>query len=472
MIEPRRVATIALLLQPLLWFSPGRRYPWAIFGLEEAGAPFWAAVALAATALAIPVARRMDRNTELGGQTLERIGSALLLSCPILTLSYDFASALHFHAFGYSMPWPLIALEAAVLVALVLWIRAGRPLGRGILIATAAVAAHRTFAVALFPLVTERSDMLFVIRRSCEFLVSGASPFNDIGAPGAFPYMPYPPGTLFVHVPAMLAGIDPRWTGTVVLLVFGLTMAKVVRTPRTELLAVLVLLNPYHAFRHDLYFEAFSVLSAALFFHAARAGTLGRGGRATLTLMAGVAVATRQWAWGYAPFLLLAVATGAAPRPANAVALAGRATLASLLCAAGAASLLAPVIAINLDLFLARFFVLFDVTGGELCLGLAPLAKELGLLDFLRPVQAIIAFGMFGHAYAQASRSRAAPSEIIALGWVAWVLLVVANPFIENYFYLSPSFAAVGIAAAHERAPGARPGSAPSPRDRGHDPGG
>ena len=155
--------------------------------------------------------------------------------------------------------------------------------------------------------------MLAAILRAIGVWRGGGAPYAASPPPG----LKYLPGTWLAQVPAAALGLDPRISGGLILLLVGIGLAASLRggpnrSPArpgslAELLAMLVFLNPYHAFRHDLYFDAFLALTAAIFFAAPRDKPEWKS-LAVVAAMTGVAAATRQWAWIYGPFALLAAA--------------------------------------------------------------------------------------------------------------------------------------------------------------------
>ena len=149
---------------------------------------------------------------------------------------------------------------------------------------------------------------------------------------------------------------------------------------------MLVLLNPYHAFRHDLYFDAFLALTVAIFYLVARGpGTMGS--LVIVATLVGLAVATRQWAWVYGPFALLAAASSVAQPKRLLAPLA----LAGTVCILAAAIVFAPIILDSAELRYAAFAFVGESVG-EVCLGVAALAASLGLVPLLPVMQATLSW--------------------------------------------------------------------------------
>ena len=441
-----RIETLAVLAQPLIWAGMGRRFPWALIGLEAEARIGWGIVAVLVLVFAVPAARWL-RTTAERREALRRYAVILVLLCPLLTAAFDFFSSRHFARFGYAPPGPLLALDAAVLLGLALWVRSpgspGSP-GQGVMLAALAAAAHRLGSVLLYPLDPRRSDMFEVIEKAARVFASGGDPYVDTLSQG----LKYLPGTFLSHVPAVLLGIDPRIPGALILLGIGLALARSLRraaAPRlgqaslAELLTMLVLLNPYHAFRHDLYFDAFLALTAAVFFLAAR-GVPTRLGLVSMGVLVGLALATRQWAWVYGPFALLAVAAA----PASRRGLSGRLGVAAGIAALVAAAIAVPFFLQDPPAFRRALFAFVGENFSEACLGVAGLAAALGIARLLPLLQAVVCVAGFGKALRR-------PDAAIATGWFVWAVVVMLSPFLENYFYLSLGFAAAASAVAARR---------------------
>lgn len=436
-----RVTSLAVAVQPLIWAGMGRRYPWALLGLEGQAKIGWGVVAVALLVFGYPLASFLDATAPRRA-TMRRYAMTLLLVCPPLTAGFDMLSSRHFAQFGYGSARPLVALEGLVLVTLVFWIRSRRNPGVGIVWAAIGAFAHRLVAVRLFPLDERRSDMYAFLLRAVKTWRAGG-----------IPHVKYLPGTWLAVAPSVFLGLDPRILGSVLLLGIGLALARAFRAggqqassrlPLAEPLAMLVLLNPYHAFRHDLYFDAFLALTAAIFCLVAR----GRGTTGSLLLIAalvGLAAATRQWAWVYGPFALLAAASSVAPPKRLLAPLA----LAGIVCMLAAVIVLLPIILDPAELRYAAFAFAGESVS-EICLGVSALAASLGLVPVLPVMQAALCLVVFGRSFFAASLGQAPPCTIIAAGWFVWGGFILLNPFLENYFYLSLFLAAasLGVGAA------------------------
>ena len=442
-----RVETLAVLAQPLVWAGMGRRFPWALIGLEAEARIGWGIVAVLVLVFAVPAARWL-RATAGRREAVRRYAVILVLLCPLLTAGYDFLSSRHFARFGYAPAGPLLALDAAVLLGLALWVRSPAIFQArgawGVMLAALAAAAHRLGSVLLYPLDPRRSDMFEVIEKAARVFAAGGEPYVDTLSQG----LKYFPGTFLAHVPAVLLGIDPRIPGALILLGIGLALARSLRRAAAarvgqasiaELLTMLVLLNPYHAFRHELYFDAFLALTAAVFFLATR-GVPTRRGLVSMGVLVGLALATRQWAWVYGPFALLA----AAASPADRRGLLGRLGVAAGIAALVAAAIAVPFVLQDPPAFRKAVFAFVGENFSEACLGAAGLAAALGIARLLPLLQAVVCVAGFGRALRR-------PDAAIATGWLVWAAVVMLSPFLENYFYLSLGFAAAASAVAARR---------------------
>ena len=440
--DVERVASLAVAVQPLIWAGIGRRYPWALLGLEAQAKVGWGVIAAALLLFGYPIASFLEA-TAARRAAMRRYAITLLLACPPLTAGLDILSSRHFARFGYGSARPLVALEGLVLVALVFWIRSPRNPGVGIALAAIGAFAHRVVAIGLFPLDERRSDMYAFLLRAV-----------DVWRAGGIPQVKYLPGTWLALVPSVFLGLDPRILGSVIVLGIGLALAMLFRAgsqrpfspiPLAEPLAMLVLLNPYHAFRHDLYFDAFLALTVAIFYLVARGpGTMGS--LVIVATLVGLAVATRQWAWVYGPFALLAAASSVAQPKRLLAPLA----LAGTVCILAAAIVFAPIILDSAELRYAAFAFVGESVG-EVCLGVAALAASLGLVPLLPVMQATLCVAGFGRSFLAALRGRAQPYSILATGWFVWGGFILLNPFLENYFYLSLGFAAASLAVGASR---------------------
>jgi hypothetical protein len=462
------VEALAVAAQPLTWAGVGRRYPWALLGLENQAKIAWGVVGIALLFFGLPLARFLV-DTTTRRESLRRFARLLLLLCPLLTAGLDVLSYRHVARFGYARPVPLLVLEAVVFLGVVLWLRRPRQPGVGAAFAAVAAAAHRAGAVALFPLAEQRSNMFAVLARAVGIWHAGGQPYVVGPGPQGLEYLP---GTWLAVAPAVLLRLDPRILGSVIVLVTGLALARALRDPaggsaaRTpslaELLTMLVLLNPYHAFRHELYFDAFLAMTAAIYYRVAR-GVETRRSFVAVAALVGLAVATRQWAWIYGPFVLLAGAVALASRRSSrgeradirlgfGESVAGEFVLASSTSIVVAAVVIVPFLIQGPAAFWRGTFSHAGVSVSEACLGISALAASLGLSAVLVPAQIVLWVGGFGKACLAALRRRATPLSVLATSWLVWGAFVLLNPFMENYFYLSLGFAAASLSVGAQGA--------------------
>ena len=459
---PFGVTAFAVLLQPLIWAGAGGRLPWGLLGWERGAAIAWALVALCL----VVSGRTLGAFLEEWPGLIEKSAIALLLCAPLVTVFFDLASWVLFGRFGYLFPALPIAVDLTVLVAVALWVRRARPVGIGVLIATLGSTAHHALSIVLFPLDGRRSDMLTSILHGLTLWYQGDSPYaqqpNVEAGAGSWGMMPYLPGTFIGHLPSVWTGADPRWLETLFILAVGIGSIWVLRRSKpsttrsrglglAELLSAVVLLSPYHAFRHELYFGAFLFLTAALFFWVRRRAPLPTAELALCGAAVGIACATRQWAWVYGPFLLVAAAR---PLRRSWGLLLSRLALSTGIAAATAYSIVAPLVAIDPAAFLGAVFYHSNAPGGEISLGVALAAEQFRLSHFLPFIQAILCAGTFGSSLWGSGAGRLESQTTLAAGWTVLVAVVLLNPFIENYFYLTPSFAAVGFAMGELGRPG------------------
>jgi hypothetical protein len=443
------VATLAVLAQPLVRAGIGRRYPWELVGLADQARIAWGVIAIALLVAGWPVARSLVLSAARR-EAVRRVAIGMLLACPPITALYDWISAWQFARFGYASPLPLLLLDALVGLGLVLWLRSGRTPGTGVALSAVAAAAHRLAATALFPLDERRSDMFGVLLRAARVWSAGGKPYVDAGPQG----LKYLPGTWLAQAPAVSLGLDPRIFGSLLLLGTGVALALSLRLgvrragaetgSLAELLTMLVFLSPYHAFRHDLYFDAFLALTVAIFHIAARAS-----GRATtlvtVAVLTGLAAATRQWAWVYGPFALLAASLAGGRSGRRWL---GAFGLAGLVGLATAAFVMGPLLLQDPAAFRKGVFSFSGVSFSEICLGVSALAAALGVSRLLPVAQGMICVGAFARCLRKAWRGTATPDTVLAAGWLAWGAVVLLNPFLENYFYVSLGFAAAGLACS------------------------
>jgi hypothetical protein len=406
-----------LALVPLFWLGVGQSYPFILLGDagRRIGIVGWAAV----TALALYLALNREWQEKLR-VIAPRLLPWLWVSAPLLAGAFDILQWRHFD--GYGFPGPLLALD---LIACAIWLT--RPTSRRPEAAIAFYVLHRTLSILLFPLDPVRSDMLAAIVQAGERWLSGGMPYGP--STGGIGRMPYLPLTWVAYLPAAAAKIDPRWIGIVYSSAAGWLVLRQARRRTDELhmtLLALFFLSPYLAFRHELYMDP---LFLAIALVAIARGPL------LLGVAAGIALATSHWSWVLCPFLLLRAVT---PGDWKQLVKAGSAALAT------AGLVMLPFIAPAPDLFLEAVghhqgLIYSSYQGGELVFGLSQLAYLAGLEKVLQPLQVALLLGTGTLALREFKRKRR-----IGPGYGASVLLIfiVLNPFLENYFYLTPVFAA------------------------------
>jgi uncharacterized membrane protein len=204
-----------------------------------------------------------------------------------------------------------------------------------------------------------------------------------------------------------------------------------------SLLILLWFLNPYLAFRHELYLDLFWFLCfLATYFSIHR--------RIWLTSIGvGLACATHQLAWIMAPFWLMEVTVG---KKRNAL------IQASLLTAVIAMTFLGGFYLKEGSDFTSAIFMHLNWANqpyrGELCLGLASGFYALGIQFILKYLQFIllISSGVFGlNQWFRSKPSSLIPFYFIRGGVLVWFAFISLSHFIENYFYLAPLWVALWI---------------------------
>ncbi len=341
-------------------------------------------------------------------------GRAWLPVLAAANAAYLLLNAFYFRRFGYGVPWLGLALCAAAPFAL-----ARRPLVTAWLLSVGFLVA----SILAFPLVTERSDMLPVLRVALDRWHAGGDPYGVLPVTAGTNHMPYLPALFLSHVPAWAAGLDLRWNTVLYRLAWGGLLVRALRdVPRESPLcacAVLFFLNPYLTFRHETYFE-FELLVVMTFW------TVRRAAWAALAL----GLFTRQWTWVLAPFLWWARSgPGARGRAA------GLAQVVAWAAAWGALlwlALHATTSLASMRIIVSKFQTL---VGGASYLGdygftLYPLLMALRVDAYAQAIQAVCVLGLF-LAAVRADRERA-----VWLGITALSVFVALNALYWNYFML------------------------------------
>jgi len=427
-----------LATYPLFWFGIGKKYPFLLLGAGglSIGAWFWGAVSLAwVGALFVPRTWQALVKTPRG----ENIFNAWILLGLVCTAGFDLLQWLRFRDLGY--PIPIGLLIADVALGLIVWAKRRDPN----LIALACLVAvmHKVGSVLTFPLVAERSDMLPTILQALERWMTGGKAYAP--PTGGIGQMHYLPLTWMSYSPAYFLNMDPRWIGVFYLSLLGLLAERWLKETKDSLgakLVVLWFLNPYLAFRHELYLDFFWLSIAATTI----AAMMERPG--WTALFSGLTLVTMPWAWIVAPFWWL-LASRSAPWHRLASVAAISVFVASIV--------LTPFLLHERSLFLDAFLLPFRLIqrgdyAGELSFGVAALFYQLGWSRILQPLQIIMlmTFGVVGLTM----RRRGA--ALLGLMVAAFFLFVILNPFIENYFYLASLMMAAlalrPLSAQHEEA--------------------
>jgi len=447
------IALLALLAQN---FGLGRSYPWALLPYDL-GRWLWLALALGLVALLAEQAGfvrfgpRWQRTVSAVERALgHRAALIVLLACSAL---FAFVSYNHYARFGYGIPWAhfvLLAGAAAFVRRDRFWLSCA--LSLGLLVAS----------IVHFPLAVERSEMLPGLQAAWNHFAIGKSPYAfqpDPKAPG-WAVMGYLPGLFFSHGPAWVLGLDLRWGQAVWrlawMLVIGTALAKHAPDSPWRTVAHVFVLNPYAAFRHDLYVEGFLFLIAA--YHAWPRGRW---------LCWPALLWTRQFAWAMAPFLALDWLVNRGPdgelraRAARvdgrriALQAGGLALGSALVTAAVALALwrtLPPLLGITLSPEPRVPAYQFDYG-----LTLGPLASTLGVPFVLQPLQAAGALALLGWTLWRWWSRRTVPASqaseaIERMGLVTLCAIVLLNPVFEVYFWFDAGFWILAAYAVREPA--------------------
>ena len=89
-----RIETLAVLAQPLVWAGMGRRFPWALIGLEDEARIGWGILAVLVLVFAVPAAGWLGA-TAGRREAVRRYAVVLVLLCPLLTAGFDLLSSRH-----------------------------------------------------------------------------------------------------------------------------------------------------------------------------------------------------------------------------------------------------------------------------------------------------------------------------------------------------------------------------------------
>jgi hypothetical protein len=426
-----------LLSFPLLWVGGGRSHPfaWLGDGGVSCGRWLWFAVTLVwLFGLCLPQATgpfAEERLRRLGARLIPWLAAASLLLIPCL----DLLSWGWFAVLGYPFPHLLLLVGLAALAAFLVF---RGPLcaqpTRLLLFAAAVSVLHLAVATVQFPLPVQRSDMLPVNLEAARRFAAGAPAYlAQVEAVFRVPYLPL---MWLSFLPAASLALDPRWCVVAFRLLLVAALLREARHASDFARGYWALwfLNPYLAFRHDLYLDAFWLLLFLGFAEAKRGRLL------PAAIWAGMLMATLQWGWLCAPFIVLAAAPPRAFRRLLAAA--------ALACAVPAA-----VFAFfhwrEGPLFWQAISQHVRLTGSpalyaELCLGLSGPFIQLGWFGFLQAAQVCLLLAGGGWGLATWWRGPNATGDgptdrrerILAIGLATVLAFTLLNPLVENYFFL------------------------------------
>ncbi len=453
MIPSRTLLAFFIWIQFLATFGLGKKFPFQFLGENglQIGAYFWGTL----TALSLGLIL-----TSRGRVVLEKILHPTLLwsgvgALALLTPVYDAFQWVKFGELGYPMPVGLWLLDGIGAVAWLFAYRKKISLDSPTAVSLAAVLAfaHRSISILTLPLVTARSDMFAAI-------LQANSRFFELGLPAYAPsvdgvgQIPYLPLSWLSFFPASFASFDPRWIGLIVFAVtLGLLMGlrgfferrKTLGDWSPALLMTLFLSNPYFHFRHELYLDPwFLTLVACLI-------SLGKPRPWITGLLTGIAAATLHWAWTLFPFLWgISSLSLRRPQMVRNLALSASFALIPFGFIMGYFARTEGSLFFN-AIFLHQDKIKTGVNPGELCLGFASLFFEWGLESWLQPIQIVLllSVGVWGLRLwwnaPDSSALRPIRDRLLVLLWSAGFGFNLFVPFLENYFMLSWSLAAIPI---------------------------
>lgn len=235
--------------------------------------------------------------------TLALVLSIMIVALHVLQASYfapgyrwDLALAMP------SLSLALLALGGASTTATV-WLRGNRRWFVFVLLLVAALAL-KTIPIFLFPITALRSDLLPIVEVAGQAWWRDETPYQYFMLDNRVATQVVRlPGLLGLYLPWSVNDLDLRW-GTLFweLLLFTWMLVLALRSKSWSVLAlgwVALVFFPYWHMRHELYEAPYWVV-LALSLEAFR-----RGSRLVFAAAFGLALATHQWSWGFAPFLAL-----------------------------------------------------------------------------------------------------------------------------------------------------------------------
>ncbi|NLP06268.1 hypothetical protein GX411_10015 [Candidatus Fermentibacteria bacterium] len=349
-----------------------------------------------------------------------------------------------FSSMGYSMsPAGAVLLLASLLavVAVLGFSSGGRHLGWSVLVSLAAI---QLVSIRNFPLDPARSDMLPLIEAACKRLLSGLDPYSEYVIHDWL-RLTYLPGLWLTYMPAVLLGIDPRFVNLLCLasafLVFRHSALTAGREAVVPALGAVFFLNPWLAFRHDVYLPVV-ILQIALFSAAVLQGRV----RLANAVFAW-ALCTYQFLWVAFPFYLALQYRRYG----------SRAVLGTLAWAAGGVLLLVgPFLAWSAQQF---YFGVIRSWRGAFNVETINLSYWILGIVPLRLVKAVQA-GLLLVFCALTLRRIVSGRSFLAAATAATILVILTNQLIWHYFFIIPPLYLLfhAVAPAPDRAGGSLPG--------------
>lgn len=410
-VKAPQVMFLALSLYCLLGLNlaVGKTLPWSLLPFHL-GTVVWTLGCIGLLALIFSPKLQLDFSG-----AMQRVVVAFRFWPQLLILAnaaFALLNYRHFASFGYQLPW----LQLVGCLVVLPWVRADR-----LWLSVGFSLFFLATSIYYFPLHAERSDMLAVIQVAWDAWKAGGSPYGLFTLKNAVNGMPYLPITFLSHAGAALLGLDLRFNS-----LFFRTLWMAWLAWRTSHLSAqspwriaagFLILSPYLSFRHDLYFEIFCLLLCAYAFTPR-----------LRTSLVPVLIATRQWSWVLAPFLLLSQC-----RREGWGRTVGLFVLASGVIGLTLVALLAPTT--SQSRFLETVFSFKDRLEyanypGDYGLTLAPIFYAFHIPGLAQPLQ-VLAVAACGIC------ALLRPSNEVRWGTIAWIAFLLLNFHFWIYFWIS-----------------------------------
>lgn len=378
-----------LLTYPIFWLGIGRKYPFVLLGSNGVaiGNFFWGILTITWIILFFYPKIWQKILTQFEN----KIFIAWLLIGVLLIPVFDLFQWIFFKRIGYPFPTFLLIFDLGLFFFIILKRKSYSLLK----IACIAAILHRGFSILTFPLTYQRSDMLSEVHFALQRLLIGQNPYTFVVS-GVNQILYLPLGWLN-FIPTYLLKIDLRWMGFVYLILIGIITTRWLNKRKNNLgnkLAILWFLNPYLAFRHELYLDFFWFLILVITITAISQK------KNITTLLVGLSMATLQWSWIVAPFWLIL---------ANRKQKLHRFWISYAISISIAALIMFPFIIFYNGLTLKALGTYEHMIKGqlsELCFGLAPLFYQLKISFILPFFQIILLIVLFLWAIKKRSNAK------------------------------------------------------------------